>query len=125
MIKTFRDLEIYNEAFELQFEVEKALHNYPISETYLLIDQSKRSCRAVPALIAEGWSKRETLKEFQKFLRDAIGEVNELINHLMVANRKGYTKNTDLIERYEKLGGKINNLKNNWQIYPKNLNQKI
>lgn len=119
MIKTFRDLEIYNKAFELQFEVEKALQSYPISETYLLIDQSKRSCRAIPALIAEGWSKRETLKEFQKFLRDAIGEANELINHLMVANRKGYIKDISLIERYEKLGGKINNLKNNWQNYPK------
>lgn len=119
MIKTFRDLDIYNEAFELQFEVEKVLRNYPVSETYLLIDQSKRSCRAIPALIAEGWSKRETIKEFQKFLRDAIGEVNELINHLMVANRKGFIKDTSLIERYEKLGGKINNLKNNWQNYPK------
>ena len=92
MIKTFRDLDIYNESFELQFEVEKALHSYPNNETYLLIDQSKRSCRAIPALIAEGWSKRETLKEFQKFLRDAIGEVNELINHLMVANRKTILK---------------------------------
>ena len=96
MIKTFRDLEVYQESFELQFEVEGLLQKYPASETYLLIDQSKRSCRAIPALIAEGWSKRESLKEFKKFLRDAIGEANELTSHLLVAHRKGYIKNSNL-----------------------------
>lgn len=123
MIKTFRDLEVYKEGFELQFEVENLLQKYPTSETYLLIDQSKRSCRAIPALIAEGWSKRESLKEFQKFLRDAMAEANELISHLLVANRKGYMNNLELIEKYEKLGGKLNNLKNKWQIYPTSKNQ--
>lgn len=120
MIKSFRDLEVYQEGFDLQIEVEELLKNYPKDETYLLIDQTKRSGRAIPALIAEGWAKRESLKEFQKFLRDSIGEANEMVNHLMLAGRKNYTnqnKLNDLINRYEKLGGKLTNLKNNWRVF--------
>ena len=81
------------------------------------MDQTRRSCRAIPALIAEGWSKRESIKEFQKFLRDAIAEANETINHLLLAIHKGYTKHKDFTDRYEKLGGKLTNLKNNWQVF--------
>lgn len=117
MIKSFRDLEVYKESFQLQIEVEDELGNYPRQEQYLLTDQTRRSCRAIPALLAEGWSKRESIKEFQKFLRDATAEVNEMINHLLLATHKGYIKNEGFIGRYEKLGGKLTNLKNNWQVF--------
>ncbi len=117
MIKSFRDLEVYQLSFQLQNEVEDLLKFYPKDEQFLLVDQTKRSCRAIPALLAEGWSKRESIKEFQKFLRDAIGEANEMINHLMLALHKKFINREDLINRYEKLGGKLTNLKNNWKNY--------
>lgn len=121
MIINFRDLEVYKESFDLQFEVDDLLKIYPPDERFLLIDQSKRASRAIPALIAEGWAKRESIKEFQKFLRDAIAEANEMINHISVAERKGFIKRPgygqELIAKYEKLAKKLNNLKNNWQNF--------
>lgn len=124
MIKNFRDLEVYLESFQLQLELEDLLKVFPPSERFLLSDQMKRSCRAIPAIIAEGWSRREALKEFQKYLRDATGESNEMINHLMLAKHKNYinaSKSDELISRYEVLSKKLTNLKNNWQNFtPKN-----
>lgn len=121
MIVNFRDLQVYQEGFQLQVEVEDLLKNFPREEQYLLTDQVRRSCRAIPALIAEGWSKRESIKEFQKFLRDAIGEANEMINHLMLAKHKNYVKDSDyceqLLQRYEILVKKMTNLKNNWRVF--------
>lgn len=121
MIVNFRNLQIYQESFKLQVEIEELLKSFPREEQYLLADQMRRSCRAIPALIAEGWSKRESVKEFQKFLRDVVGEANEMINHLMLAKHKNYIKDPvfteKLIERYEVIAKKTTNLKNNWRVF--------
>lgn len=121
MIKSFRDLEVYQESFQLQLEIEELLKIFPPGEKFLLCDQMHRSGRAIPSLIVEGWSKRESLKEFQKFLRDAIGETNEMINHLLLTKVKNYIRKIgygdELISRYEKLSKKLTNLKNNWQNF--------
>ncbi len=120
MIKSFRDLEVYQEGFQLQIDIEDVLKNFSPDEKFLLSDQLRRSCRAIPALIAEGWAKRESIKEFQKFLRDAAAEASEMINHLLLAQHKKYIsleKGNELITRYEKLAKKLTNLKNNWQNF--------
>lgn len=120
MIKSFLDLEVYKEAFQLLLEIEELLKTFPASEKFLLNDQMKRAARAIPALIAEGYARRESIRDFQKYLRECIGESNEMINHIMLAKYKGYIKRTgyadELIERYTKLGKKITNLKNNGKI---------
>lgn len=120
MIKSFLDLDVYKESFQLNLEVEELLKTYPRNEEYLLVDQSKRASRAVPALIAEGYAKRETLPVFKKMLRDAIGEANEMINHIALAKAKGYIepeKADELIERYHVVGKKLTKLKDNWKNY--------
>lgn len=120
MIKSFLDLEVYNESFQLSVEIEQIVKNYPKEELYLLTDQSKRASRAIPALIAEGYAKRETILVFKKMIRDGIGEANEMINHLAFALVKGYItkdKADDLISRYHILGKKLTNLKDKWQRF--------
>lgn len=120
MIRSFRDLEVYQESFQLQLEIEDLLKFFPPSEKFLLSDQMRRCCRGIPAIVAEGYSRRESIKEFQKYLRDATGEANEMINHLMLAKHKVYIKPIrvdELITRYEQLAKKLTNLKNNWQNF--------
>jgi len=120
VIKSFRDLEVYQEGFELQIDIEGCLKSFPAEEKYLLSDQARRCCRSIPSLIAEGWGRRESLKEFQKYLRDAGAEANEMISHLLLAKHKKYIlkeKADELITRYEKLAKKLTNLKNNWQNF--------
>lgn len=121
IIKSFRDLEIYIESFELQKEIEELLKTFPESERYLLVDQMRRCCRSVPAIISEGWALRDSVKEFKNFLRRAYGSSCEMINHLMVAEYKEYINgenySRNLINRYEILNMKITKLKNNWRKF--------
>ncbi|MBI2074900.1 MAG: four helix bundle protein [Candidatus Levybacteria bacterium] len=121
MIRSFLNLDVYKESFQLSLEAEELLKSYPASEKFLLVDQMKRSSRGIPALIAEGYARRESLKDFQKYLRECVGEANEMMNHLLLSKHKGYIKKTgyaeELIERYNRLGKKLTNLKNNWQNF--------
>lgn len=121
MIKSFLDLEVYRESFQLSLEIEELLKSYPSSEKFLLVDQMTRCARSVPARIAEGYARRESIKDFQKYLRECIGESNEMINHLNLSRYKKYVKQPgfidELIERYTKLSKKLYNLKNNWQNF--------
>lgn len=121
MIKSFLDLEVYKEAFQLSIEIEELLKIYPASERFLLVDQMKRASRSIPAQIAEGYARRESIKDFQRYMRDCVGESNEMINHLLLSKHKQYIKKAgyadELIERYVKLGKKMTNLKNNWQNF--------
>lgn len=123
-IKSFRDLEVYQESLQLAKEINELLRNFPSSEKFLTVDQMNRASRGIPSLIAEGWSRRELLKEFKKYLREAIGEANEMMNHLEQSRLFGFMSDgmaRDLIERYDKLAGKLSNLKDNWQNFKKHL----
>lgn len=121
IIKSFNDLEVYSESFQLQIEVEELLKTFPELERYLLVDQMRRCCRSIPAIISEGWALRDSVKEFKNFLRRAYGSNCEMINHLMLAKYKGYIKKDnyadELIKRYEILAMKITKLRNNWQKF--------
>lgn len=121
MITSFLDLEVYQESFQLSIEIEELLKTYPGSEKYLLSDQMRRAARSIPAQIAEGYARRESIKDFQRYLRDCIGEGNEMINHLLLSKHKDYIKKPGyvdlLIERYNKVNKKLINLKNNWQNF--------
>lgn len=122
MIKSFLDLDVYKESFQLSLEIEELIKNFPSFEKFLLIDQMRRAARSIPAQIAEGYARRESIKDFQRYLRDCVGEANEMINHLMLAKYKNYIEKfgygDDLVNRYTTLGKRLTNLKSNWQNYP-------
>lgn len=121
MIKSFLDLEVYKESFQLMIEIDELIKSFPALERFLLVDQMRRASRSIPAQIAEGYARRESIKDFQRYLRDCVGEANEMINHLLLAKHKGYIKKVgfadELIGRYNQLGKKLTNLKNNWQNF--------
>lgn len=120
MIKSFLDLDVYKESFSLSLQLEHLIRSFPKYELYLLVDQMRRASRAIPALIAEGYAKRESEKEFKKFLRDALAEANEVINHLALAKAREYVSEAlldDLIDSYHILGRKLYKLKLNWKKY--------
>jgi four helix bundle protein len=119
-IRSFRDLEVYQESLQLAKEVNQLVKTFPKEKKFLLIDQAKRASRAVSSLIAEGWAKRRQIKEFRKYLRDALGEANEMINHLEQSRLFSYIANKtakELIERYDRVAAKLVSLKSNWQTF--------
>lgn len=85
-IKSFHDLDVYQVAYQAMLEVFKhILPKLPVEEKYDLVGQLRRSTKAVPRLIAEGYSKRHQKKGFQKYLDDAMAESNETMVSLTQA----------------------------------------
>ena len=113
-IRSFRDLEIWQEAHSLALEVYRITKNFPKEEIYGLVSQIRRSSTSVPACIVEGHS-RNTKREFVKFLYDARASAAETEYHLLLAKDLGYLDleiYETLSKRYQILGKRINALIN-------------
>jgi four helix bundle protein len=79
-IRSFRDLEVYRNAYQLSLDVAKnILPLLPPRERFDLTDQLSRSTKAIPRLIAEGYAKKHQKAGFQKYLDDAMAESNETL----------------------------------------------
>ena len=88
-VKDFRELRVYQLAFEsamLIFELSQA---WPKEERYSLTDQIRRSSRSVCASIAEGWRKRRYEAAFVSKFSDTDTEAAET-SWLEFAHACGY-----------------------------------
>lgn len=85
VINRFEDLKVYRAAFRLQRNVFRASKRWPRDETFSLIDQVRRSSRAVGANVAEAWSKRRYPAHFLSKLTDADAELQETRHWLHTA----------------------------------------
>jgi four helix bundle protein len=120
VIKSFKDLEVYQEAYRLAIIINKEVIKLPIFEKNDLGSQLRRCSKSSPANIAEGWAKRRFPKEFKKYIDSAIGSSNEMEVHLSMARDLGYWKKEfcdELIQRYIYLEGRLVNLRNKWQTF--------
>ena len=122
-IRSVQDLEVYQTAYQAMLEVFRhVLPKLPAEEKYDLVDQLRRSIKAVPRLIPEGHSKRHQKKGFQKYLDDAMAESNETIVSLNQA-KDIYSSLVDvkicerLIDIYDKISRQCYNLALAWDKF--------
>ncbi len=66
VIKTFKDLEVYQEGFRLAMDIFAVTKSFPKDEQYALTSQMRNASRSVPANIAEGWAKRRHKMIFKR-----------------------------------------------------------
>ena len=109
----FRDLKVYQMAYELAMEIFRESKSFPAEEKYSLTDQIRRSSRSVAGNIAEGYRKKRYPKMFVNKMAD--GEATETQVWLDFARDCGYLsseRQANLTARYEEvgrmLGGMIN-----------------
>ena len=88
--RSFRQLKVYETAFETAHALFECSKRFPTVERYALTDQARRSSRAVCALIAEAWYHRPYPKAFVSKLVQALGESAETQVWLDFAARSGY-----------------------------------
>lgn len=123
MIRTYKDLDVYKRTMEAAKEVLiRLIPRLPAVEKYDLADQLRRCCKAIPALIAEGYAKKHQTKAFQKYLEDALGECNEMNTHLTFCKdiyKVDEKLCNELIDSYEISGKQLYNLRRNWRVYGK------
>lgn len=89
-IRHFRDLIVYQKAFERAMEIFQLTKGFPSAEKYSLIDQIRRSSRAVCSNLAEGWRKRRYQAVFVNKLTDSMQEASETQTWLEFSLRCDY-----------------------------------
>jgi four helix bundle protein len=97
----FKDLIVYQKAFDLSMRIFHLTKSFPRDEQYSLTDQIRRSSRSIGANISESWPKRRYPKSFIAKLIDSQSEACETIHWLdvsLAANYIGKEKNQELTD---------------------------
>ena len=94
IIKSYRDLEVWQQAMDLAVECYKVTQRFPRTEMFGIVSQIRRSASSVPANIAEGHG-REGRAQFLQFLRVAQGSLKELETHLLLSARVGFLQDKE------------------------------
>lgn len=112
IIRSFRDLKVYQSARTEAQKIFKLSQSFPRDERFSLTDQVRRSSRAVKSMIAEAWGHRRYQASFVSKLTNALGETTETQSWLDDALDCGYSSEAEHRNRdiaWQALGGMINN----------------
>lgn len=113
IIKTHKDLRVYQAAFDAALKIFEVSKDFPKEEKYSLTDQIRRSSRSVCANLAEAFRKRRYEKAFIAKLSDCEGEAAETQVWLDFALAHNYIKlelHSELYQQYENIIGQIVNM---------------
>jgi len=123
MIKDVTDLEIYNLALELLNPTYKLANIIPQDHRklkYQLIDAAEK----IAPIIAEGFGKKKSPREFCRFLSMALGSSDEIITHIRQVKIVGRSYQRipiedcdNLIAKYKILSKRTNKLLSSWQRF--------
>jgi four helix bundle protein len=89
MLKSFRELEVWQKAHGLVLEIYRLTDKFPDRERFGIVSQIRRCAASVPANIAEGFGRRTT-KELLQFLVTANGSLEETRYFLILSSDLGY-----------------------------------
>jgi four helix bundle protein len=77
--KSFEDLDVFQRAYRLSLEIHRVSLKLPEIEQRALGDQVRRASKSIPVNIAEGFGKQsDSVAEFRRFLRIAMGSADEM-----------------------------------------------
>ena len=89
--RSFEDLEVFQRAYRLSLEVHRVSLKFPKIEQAALGDQVRRASKSICANIAEGFGKQsQSVLEFRRFLRMAMGSADEMRVWVRYAFDLGY-----------------------------------
>jgi four helix bundle protein len=122
VIKSHKELIVYQLAFKVSMEIYQITKTFPKDEIYALTSQIRRSSRSVCANLAEAFRKRRYEKAFISKLSDSEGEAAETQVWLDYSLECGYILGASyqtLFTEYEKTIGmlvKMINHPENWSL---------
>ena len=110
LIKHHWELDVYKMSMEAAMDIFHASKRWPKEEMYSLIDQIRRSSRAVCAAISEAWRRRKYEAVFVSKLSEAEGEADETQTWLEFAVKCGYLERKEgarLFKQIDQVIGKL------------------
>jgi four helix bundle protein len=95
LIRSAKELEVYQVAYSLAMAVFGISKRFPPEERYALTSQIRRSSRSICLNLREAWAKRRYEAHFISKLTDADGEANETDASLDFARDCGYVTDAE------------------------------
>ena len=92
----YKGLEVYQRAYKMAKEVHQATRTFPVIERHELGSQLRRASVSIVLNIAEGYGRKDSRREFQHFLRNALGSCNEVRVLLELLRDIGYLTGPDI-----------------------------
>ena len=111
VVRSYRDLEVYQLAFAGAVAIHRMTMKLPKFEMYEVGRQIRKSAKAIPAHIAEGFGRRRYKNEYIRFLIYALSSCDETQVHLDMLHATGSIDDETYrraSEHYDKLGRKLN-----------------
>lgn len=94
VLKSYRDLEVWNRAHAVVLQIYNLTNPFPRSEQSGIVSQLRRAAYSIPANIAEGFGRRST-RELLQFLAVANGSLEELRYFLLLSRDLRYLSPID------------------------------
>lgn len=91
MLRNYKELKVWQKAYQLCLEVYKITKGFPREERYGLTSQIRRAAVSVPSNIAEGYG-RKTTPEYIRSLYIAYGSNCELDTQISLSGDLGYMR---------------------------------
>ena len=91
MLKNYKELKVWQKAYNLCIEIYKITRTFPKEELYGLTSQIRRAAVSVPSNIAEGYG-RKTTPEYLRSLYIAYGSSCELETQILLSGDLGLMK---------------------------------
>ena len=78
MIKSFRDLKVYQKAYTVSLKIHEISLKLPDFEKHELGSQIRRASKSVAMNIAEGYARNASAKDTKRFFIMALGSCEEV-----------------------------------------------
>ena len=114
MIRSYKDLVVWQKGIDLVEEVYRLTARFPNHERYGLEGQIQRAAVSVPSNIAEG-HERHHLNEYLQHLSIALASLAEVETQMEIARRLKYVTQNDYAQietQADTLGKQIRSLRN-------------
>lgn len=118
MIKSYKDLEVYNLSYKVAMDIFHLSKKFPKEELYSLTSQIIRSSRSISTNIVEGWSKRHYENKFKVHLIDALGSTGETQNWIRFSRDCEYISDEEFSvydDQLDHIGKMLSKLHQNWE----------
>ncbi len=102
MIRSFTDLESWQQAHKLGLMIYKLSASFPASEQFGLSSQIRRAAVSVTSNIAEGFG-RKSKKDREHFFTMASGSLYEVKSQALFAKDLNYSKEYDYEQLFEQM----------------------
>jgi len=113
VIKSFRDLKVYQLALSEARKIFLVTKGFPREEMYSLTDQIRRASRAVGAMLAEGWARRRYQAAFINKVNESLDEAMETqawLDHALVCEYIDQRQHRELDDAWQHIGAMLNRM---------------